>query len=780
MSTIKLTPLWLFLILLAILIISILFFKKKSAEGLINYHAKTDPGLVVQLPNYTNVVVKLFDNDYFDPKNGNVLRIYGSQYKKTDTPDVTGSSIDYIDLLDRNNIVNQFAHTQPVPVYQNVMAPSYNSWNTYTTNPKYTAVTSNQLFYIAWDTYTYLHVIDMSNNSHAMGYIFAENSAANNTSSFSMTNYSKTINTPMPTYKDVNSNNNAFVQDTRLNNNYHLYQLCSTVYYNQNNGDLILGNYLGYSINTAQQITDKYISYDKNGNQISCFTNSNLSVTNKMWIVEDIIGSNIIIYVNLPNKTTMVSVLQKNTDNVTYNLIDVKRFLANGGVQLNQSTILPNPDAADLGKITYSCSTNTVPTGSPAVPATSSVNNGPATYNSGTCKPDEKYPFCNICCTPQNVCNTYCTGARIPDQTETPVYAPSHTLPAPSSSTIAPAASPTTIVVSPSSSVISGSSCNAQSIVDGLNKSIDDYNTLFNGLNSLQQNMQNTMNKFNNNNNNSSNSCVATQCGSSGCDTGCVNNEYGGGDVNLINDASLAYTDFLNSANMSGMNNAISISPPSVVVPTNVTGGSGIASILSNTGAGTNNLLTGTGVGTANLLTGVGAGTGNLLTDTGAGTGNLLTGVGVGTGNLLTGTGAGTGNLLTGVGVGANNLLTGVGAGTGNLLTDVGAGTGNLLTGVGAGTGNLLTDVGAGTGNLMTDVGVGTGNLLSLNTTFNTTGSMSTVSMQNQNMMNKASMSAVPAGITNPMNPLTYNGVLTEKPSSNFIPVLTDFSRFGK
>jgi len=741
MSTIKLTPLWLFLILLAILIISILFFKKKSAEGLINYHAKTDPGLVVQLPNYTNVVVKLFDNDYFDPKNGNVLRIYGSQYTNAGTPDVTGSSIDYIDLLDRNNIVNQFAHTQSVPVYQNIVAPSYNSWNTYTTNPKYTAVTSNQLFYVAWDTYTYLHVIDMSNNSHAMGYIFAENSAANNTSSFSMTNYSKTINTPMPTYKDVNSNNNAFVQDTRLNNNYHLYQLCSTVYYNQNNGDLILGNYLGYSINTAQQITDKYISYDKNGNQISCFTNSNLSVTNKMWIVEDIIGSNIIIYVNLPNKTTMISVLQKNTDNVTYNLIDVKRFLANGGVQLNQSTILPNPDAADLGKITYSCSTNTAPSGSPVVP----VPPAPA--------------------------------AAAPVVPASSSKGPSGTLPASSSSTIAPVASPTTPsnsptrnVVSPAPSVISSPSCNAQSVVDGLNKSIDDYNTLFNGLNSLQQNMQNTMNKFNNN---SSNSCVATQCGSSGCDTGCGNNQYGGGDVNLINDASLAYTDFLNSANMNGMNNATNISPPSVVVPTNVTAGSGIASILSNTGAGTNNLLTGTGVGTANLLTGVGAGTGNLLTDTGAGTGNLLTGVGVGTGNLLTGTGAGTGNLLTGVGVGANNLLTGVGAGTGNLLTDVGAGTGNLLTGVGAGTGNLLTDVGAGTGNLMTDVGVGTGNLLSLNTT----GSMSTTSMQNQKMMNK---STVPAGITNPMNPLTYNGALTEKPSSNFIPVLTDFSRFGK
>jgi len=251
------------------------------------------------------------------------------------------------------------------------------------------------------------------------------------------------------------------------------------------------------------------------------------------------------------------------------------------------------------------------------------------------------------------------------------------------------------------------------------------------------------MNKFNS----SSNSCVATQCGNSSCDTGCGNNQYGGGDVNLINDASLAYTDFLNSANMNGMNNAINISPPSVVTPTNVTGGSGIASILNNTGTGTNNLLTGTGVGTA---------------------------------NLLTGTGAGTGNLLTGVGAGTGNLLTGVGAGTGNLLTDVGAGTGNPLTDVGAGTGNLLTGVGAGTGNLLTDVGVGTGNLLSLNTTLNTAGSMSTISMQNQNMMNNSNMSTIPSGITGPLNPLTYNGALTEKPSSNFMPMLTDFSRFGK
>ena len=741
MSTIKLTPLWLFLILLAILIISILFFKKGSAEGMINFQVQTAPGLSITLPNYTNSLVKLFDNDYFDPKNGNVLRIYGTQFTSSGSLDITGSSIDYIDLLDRNNIVQQYSNTQQIPIYLTTIPSSYNTWNTYTTDPKYTTVTSNELFYISWDDYTYLHVIDMEKNIHATGFIFTKTSSANVPSSFNMANYSKSINVPMPTFKDVNSNNNTFVIDKRLNNNYHLYQLCSTVYYNQNTGDLVIGNYLGYSINTPQQTNNNnYNYYDKNGKLITCFSNSNVAVTNNTWVIEDTDGNNIIIYVNLPNNTTIISILQKNTDNVTYNLIDVKRFLSNGGVQSNASTILPNPDAAALGTITYNCDSplQILPTGLSAPSGSSPAPSGSSPVPSGS----------------------------------SPV--PSGSSPAPSGS------SP---VHSGSSTTQSGSLCNAQTVVDGLNKSIDDYNTLFTGLNSLQQNMQNTMSRFNNSSNENS-------CNSSSCDTGCGSNQYdsnNNADVNLMNDASLGYTDFLNSGKMNGMNTS-----SNVIVPTNNTGGSGIASILNNTGYGTNNLLTNTGVGTNNLLTGVGVGTGNLMTGVGVGTGNLMTGVGVGTGNLmtgvgvgsgnlltgvgegsgnlLTGVGVGSGNLLTGVGVGSGNLLTGVGVGTENLLTGVGAGTGNLLTGVGAGTGNLLTDVGEGTGNLMTDVGVGTGNLLSLNSNSKTTGNKSNNYIQNNN----------PSEINNPLNPLTYNGALVEKPSSNFIPVLTDFSRFGK
>ena len=280
-----------------------------------------------------------------------------------------------------------------------------------------------------------------------------------------------------------------------------------------------------------------------------------------------------------------------------------------------------------------------------------------------------------------------------------------------------------------------GSLCNAQTIISDMNKSIDNYNALFDGISNLQKNMQTKLvNKLGNN-----------DCGCGVEDMACNNNSFEQsnlGQINLIDDANLQYSDFLKNNNRTNM---LSPTSYSAYTPTN----SGITTLLNNANIGTGNLLTGVGAGTGNLLTGVGAGTGNALTSVGAGTGNLLTGVGAGTGNAL----------------------TSVGAGTGNLLTSVGAGTGNLLSSVGAGTGNALTSVGAGTGNLLTDVGAGTGNLLTLN---NTGGVISTGAMQNTDFR------SVPTGITGPLNPLTYNGALVEKPTSNFMPLTTDFSKFGR
>jgi len=433
MSTIKLTPFWLFLILLAVLLISILFLKKKtSSEGLINFNGDALVNTTITIPNYNNTLIKLYDNDYFDPKNGSVLRIYGAKYDPSKpNVDKQGSSIDYIDVLSRNNSIKQYLPADKIPEVSTRLKSSYDTWNTYTTDPKYKYITSNQLFYIAWDKYTYLHLIDMETNKHAHGYIFANNSSiVPNT--YHHENYEKTITISLPTYDDVNTNNNTFVSDTHLQNNYHLYQLCSTIYYNQNTHDLIIGNYLGYAISTKTnvKIDNEYDIYDRNGNTISCFSDKNLKAAKKIWFIDDNTGKNIVIFINLPNDDVIIAVLQKNSDNVTYKLVNVKRFKANGNMQMNESTILPNPDASALATLNYNnCAVGTVPSGT--VPS--------GTVPSGTVP----------------------SGA-VPSGTVRSGAVPSDAVPSGS--------------VPSCSNNATGTTCNAQSIVDVINKSMNEYN----------------------------------------------------------------------------------------------------------------------------------------------------------------------------------------------------------------------------------------------------------------------------------------------------------------
>jgi hypothetical protein len=71
---------------------------------------------------------------------------------------------------------------------------------------------------------------------------------------------------------------------------------------------------------------------------------------------------------------------------------------------------------------------------------------------------------------------------------------------------------------------------------------------------------------------------------------------------------------------------------------------------------------------------------------------------------------------------------------------------------------------------------VGTGNVLTLNNTIYTGGSISTGSIQDNNMVT----ATTGTGTTGVLNPFTYNGKLVEKPTSDFMPLTTDFSKFGR
>jgi hypothetical protein len=89
------SPLFIFIILLLILVLSIVFGKNKilqgfseKSEGFVDFNITANMGDSVNIPQYSASVsvIKLYDNLYFDNKNGNLIEIDAPAFHGSDTP----------------------------------------------------------------------------------------------------------------------------------------------------------------------------------------------------------------------------------------------------------------------------------------------------------------------------------------------------------------------------------------------------------------------------------------------------------------------------------------------------------------------------------------------------------------------------------------------------------------------------------------------------------------------------------------------------------------------
>jgi hypothetical protein len=125
----------------------------------------------------------------------------------------------------------------------------------------------------------------------------------------------------------------------------------------------------------------------------------------------------------------------------------------------------------------------------------------------------------------------------------------------------------------------------------------------------------------------------------------------------------------------------------------------------------------------------------------------------------------------------ATGLAYATGSGATNLLKGAGSGASNLLTGAGSGATNLLKGAGSGAADLLKGAGSGATSLLQTNpTNINNGGSASRNVQGTSGTMGQGGSQPM----SGPTNPYTYNGALTEKPNSDFLPLTTDFSKFGR
>jgi hypothetical protein len=167
LSEIKLSPLLLFFTLLIVLVIATTVKRwGLVSEGFIGYlkDANSFSSQTVLAYDSGNAIIKLYDDIFYDNRNGNAVIITASPY--VNTADSTGASVSSIDVVPRkmdpiytytrgsdNAIMSQQCEESKVATIESLET----QWSVKGLQ------STNQLNYITWGNDTYLYVMDLAN-----------------------------------------------------------------------------------------------------------------------------------------------------------------------------------------------------------------------------------------------------------------------------------------------------------------------------------------------------------------------------------------------------------------------------------------------------------------------------------------------------------------------------------------------------------------------------------------------------------------------------------------
>ncbi len=184
-SQIKLSPLILFIILLVVLVIATAVKNLGLvSEGFISYlnSASSFTDQKVYAYDKTRNITKLYDNIYYDPRNANVVVVYGSEYTNTD--DNTGATVTQIDIVPRvgTNVVSYNKGADNA-----IMSTTRDESKKSTVDAVDTMwlkkFETNQVCYVTWGTKTFLYVMNLSSASTA-GNTFVGNTSVTYSGSY--------------------------------------------------------------------------------------------------------------------------------------------------------------------------------------------------------------------------------------------------------------------------------------------------------------------------------------------------------------------------------------------------------------------------------------------------------------------------------------------------------------------------------------------------------------------------------------------------------------------
>lgn len=349
----KITPLILFILLLFTLVLSLLFSKYIRAnfggeinsninENFINFN-NDEPSLTYSyIPQYSSSssnVLKLYDNIFYDTKNGNVIEVDGSSLNgntningntsincntTSGTIDKKGLTINSIYVVTRDgnkptkyssecngnvllngNLMCNGITVKPTDTNESKLffKEVLNSWYYYTETKN---TDKYMISYMPWNKLTMIHIINNTQKKHICSFLFDEN----NTAQFHEFNKNMAIKVGEAVL-DTNPLNGRLIMEPLYNTKYKILQISSNVKFDIKNSNLIIKN------NTKMEVYNRY------GNLITDYLTNPGTVTSNTifqpFIVSDN-ANNMILYMQLKDKTGIAYITMKDNNMVLSNV----------------------------------------------------------------------------------------------------------------------------------------------------------------------------------------------------------------------------------------------------------------------------------------------------------------------------------------------------------------------------------------------------------------------------------------------------------------------------
>ena len=345
------TPLILFLILLSALVISMLFGNSwllSRKEGFVAFGYSNPNIMEVTISHYSssNTVIYLYDNLYFDGKNGNIVevdskfcgnvRVNGASLSgniggNIHCDDTTGSTITQLWVTTNSAKTSNFqvssskSNSALTNLTTSSMTPKIGQL-TYLSNSQNLSEYSSsgyryQLFNITWGSDTFLHLLALDpvteSGKHIKSFYYNKDGAMMRYIDFNDSAYMPKYNEAISTNADTNDSKS--ITDTAYDSSLELYQITKRVKYDIKNGHILIGEGGGSSYTVYNRSTGSTVSSDstKPGaiEDLSFFVST---------VITD--GNNGAVLIMSFGKQTVIAILTPDPTQKYYNLSYCARF----------------------------------------------------------------------------------------------------------------------------------------------------------------------------------------------------------------------------------------------------------------------------------------------------------------------------------------------------------------------------------------------------------------------------------------------------------------------